>query len=72
MEGIKIAFVAFTKGMDNLGLPAGSENCVNVLYSDYDSAYQVVDTEKISSIIGAAKKEKPDIIVALIVFAIIS
>jgi len=66
VQGIRIAFVAFTKGMDGMALPVGSENCVNVLYTDYDSAYQVVDTEKISSIIGAAKKEKPDIIVALL------
>ncbi|MBR5021757.1 MAG: CapA family protein [Oscillospiraceae bacterium] len=66
VQGIRIAFMAFTKGMDGMALPVGSENCVNVLYSDYDSAYQVVDTQKISSIINAAKKEKPDIMVALL------
>lgn len=66
VQGVRIAFVAFTKGMDGMALPAGSENCVNVLYSDYDSAYQVVDTAKIDSIISAAKKEKPDIIVAML------
>ena len=64
--GVKMAFVAFTKGMDGMALPPGSENCVNVLYEDYDSAYQKVDTEKITSILSAAKKEKPDIIVALL------
>ena len=32
VEGIRIGLVAFTKGMDNLGLPAGSEDCVNILY----------------------------------------
>ena len=66
VQGIRIAFVAFTKGMDGMALPVGSENCVNVLYTDYDSAYQVVDTEKITSVINAAKKEKPDILVALL------
>lgn len=66
VQGIRIAFMAFTKGMDGMALPAGSENCVNVLYSDYDSAYQVVDTEKITSIISAAKKEKPDLIIAML------
>ena len=66
VKGIRIAFVAFTKGMDGMALPAGSENCVNVLYADYDSAYQVVDEEKITSIITAAKKEKPDLIVAML------
>ncbi len=66
VQGIRIAFVAFTKGMDGMALPAGSENCVNVLYSDYDSAYQVVDEGKITSVISAAKKEKPDLIVAML------
>ncbi len=66
VQGIKIAFVAFTKGMDGMALPAGSENCVNVLYSDYDSVYQNVDTEKITSILSAVAKERPDITVALL------
>ena len=66
VQGVRIAFVAFTKGMDGMALPAGSENCVNVLYSDYDSAYQTVNEEKILSVLSAAKKEKPDIIVALL------
>ena len=66
VQGIRIAFVAFTKGMDGMALPVGSENCVNVLYTDYDSAYQVVDTGKISSIINAAKKENPDILVVML------
>ena len=66
VQGICIAFMAFTKGMDGMALPVGSENCVNVLYTDYDSAYQVVDEGKITSIINAAKKEKPDIIVAML------
>ena len=66
VQGVKIAFVAFTKGMDGMALPAGSENCVNVLYSDYDSAYQQVNEEKILSVLAAAKGEKPDIIIALL------
>ena len=66
VRGIRIAFMAFTKGMDGMALPAGSEDCVNVLYSDYDSAYQVVDTEGITAVISAAKKEKPDLMVALL------
>ena len=66
VKGIKLAFVAFTKGMDGMALPPGSEKCVNVLYSDYDSAYQTIDTEKITSILTAVKKEKPDIVIALL------
>ncbi len=66
VDGVKLAFVAFTKGMDGMTLPAGSENCVNVLYKDYDSSYQEVDTEGITSILAAAEKEKPDLVIALL------
>ena len=66
VNGIKMAFVAFTKGMDGMALPEGSENCVNVLYSDYDSAYQNVNTKKITSILSAVKKENPDVVIALV------
>lgn len=66
VQGIKIAFVAFTKGMNGLALPPGNENCVNLLYEDYATTYQDVDTEKISSILEAAEKESPDITVAML------
>ena len=45
VQGIKIAFVAFTKGMDGMALPPGNEGCVNLLYTDYSTDYQNVDTE---------------------------
>lgn len=66
IQGVKIAFVAFTKGMNGLALPAGSENCVNVLYTDYASTYQTVNTEGITAVLDAVKKESPDITVALL------
>ena len=66
VEGIKLAFVAFTKGMDGMALPPGSENCVNVLYSDYDSVYKTIDRERITSILSAVEKEKPDLVIALL------
>ena len=66
VRGIKIAFVAFTKGMDGMALPPGNEGCVNVLYKDYSTDYQTVDTEGISKILDAAAKEKPDLTVALL------
>jgi poly-gamma-glutamate synthesis protein (capsule biosynthesis protein) len=66
INSIKIAIVAFTKGMDSMGLPAGSEDCVNVLYQDYDSTYQMVDTKGIEKVLKAAAEEKPDIIIALV------
>lgn len=67
VQGIKIAFVAFTKGMiEGTALPVGSENCVNVLYNDYTSTYQSVNTEKITAVLNAAKREDPDLIVAML------
>lgn len=66
VEGIKIAFVAFTKGMDGMSLPKGSEHCVNVLYSDYDSTYQNLDRSTIQSVLDAVEAEKPDLTVALL------
>jgi len=66
VKGIKLAFVAFTKGMDGMALPPGSENCVNLLYSDYDSAYKEIDTKRIDSIMTAVNKEEPDIVIALL------
>lgn len=66
VNGIRIAFVAFTKGMDGLALPKGSEGCVNVLYADYDSTYQTVDTEGIRSILSNVKKADADLTVAML------
>ena len=64
VEGVRIAFVAFTKGMNSMTLPAGSENCVNVLYEDYDSTYQDIDREKIAAVMTAVQQEEPDITIA--------
>ena len=66
VDGIKVAFVAFTKGMDGMALPGGSENCVNLLYEDYASAYQNINYEGISAILDAAAKENPDVTVAML------
>lgn len=66
VNGIKIAFVAFTKGMDGMALPKGSEKCVNLLYSDYSATYQKVDEQRITRILDAAKREKPDILIAML------
>ena len=65
-QGIKIAFVAFTKGMNGMGLPSGSENCVNLLYKDYDSTYKEVDGDGIRKVLKNVASEKPDITIALL------
>ena len=66
VNGVKIAFVAFTKGMDGMALPAGNEDCVNLLYTDYASDYQTVDKEGILEVLDAVSGAKPDVTVALL------
>jgi poly-gamma-glutamate synthesis protein (capsule biosynthesis protein) len=66
INGVRLAFVAFTKGMDNLGLPAGSEDCVNVLYEDYATTYQRVARDKINAILKNVRSAEPDYIIALL------
>ena len=66
VEGIRIALVAFTKGMDNLGLPAGSEDCVNILYEDYSSDYKKVDTDRIARVLRNVAEEQPDLTIAMV------
>ena len=66
VNGVKIALVAFTKGLGGKGLPAGSENCVNLLYKDYYTVYQDVDTDGIKTILRSIESEKPDLTIALL------
>ena len=66
VQGIRIAVVAFTKGMDGRGIPAGSEDCVNLLYTDYNSTYQKVDTQGITAVLKKVAREEPDLTIALL------
>ena len=66
VNDVKIAFVAFTKGVGSLGMPAGSEKCVNILYEDYYTNYQKIDKARIQSVLKAAESEKPDLTIALL------
>lgn len=66
VDGVKIAFVAFTKGMNGMTLPEGSEHCVNLLYTDYDSTYQKINRDLINDVLDAVEKEKPDLTVAML------
>jgi hypothetical protein len=66
VNGIKVAFVSFTKGVGSRGLPNGSEMCVNLLYEDYSTTYETVDKARIKSILKKVKGEKPDITIALL------
>lgn len=66
VQGIKVAVVAFTKGVGSRGLPTGSEDCVNLLYTDYATTYEDVDTDGIKRILRDVAAEKPDITIALL------
>lgn len=66
VSDIKIAFVAFTKGVGSLGMPAGSEDCVNLLYTDYFTNYRQVDTAGIKAVLKAAEAEDPDFTIAML------
>lgn len=71
IQGIKVAMMAFTKGMVDqegkpMGLPAVSEGCVNLLYEDYDSTYQKVNTDGITQVVRNAAAHDPDVMIALV------
>ena len=63
---VKIALVAFTKGVGSLGLPVGSEDCVNILYEDYYTTYKTINKTRIREILRAAASEKPDLTIAML------
>ena len=66
VQGVKVAFVAFTKGLGGRGMPAGNEDLVNLLYTDYSTEYKEIDRDRITSILKNVETEKPDITIALL------
>lgn len=66
VNGIRFAFVAFTKGFGGLSLPENAADCVNLLYSDYTTDYSEIDEAGILSTLQAAKENDPDVIVAML------
>ena len=66
IQGIKVAFVGFTKGLGGRGMPAGSDNLVNLLYKDYATEYKEIDRDRIKGILKNLEAEKPDITIALL------
>lgn len=66
VQGVKVALVAFSKGVGGRGMPAGNEDCVNLLYTDYASYYKEVNKDKINAILKAVEAEKPDITIAML------
>lgn len=66
VQGIKVAFVGFTKGFLGMGMPTGNEDCVNLLYTDYATTYDQVDRDGINALLKEVAKEEPDITIALV------
>lgn len=64
VNGIRFAFIAFTKGLNGMSMPTGAEYCTNVLYTDYSGNYSRVDSEGIVRVVEQAKAYAPDFIVA--------
>ena len=66
VQGVKVAFVAFTKGLGGRGMPAGNEDLINLLYTDYATEYKTIDRDRIERILKNVATEKPDVTIALL------
>lgn len=66
VNGIKIAFIGFTKGLNGFTLPPNNMYSVDLLYTDYNTAYEQVNVTAITDRIEAAKATEPDVIVAML------
>ena len=66
VSGLKIAIIAYTKGLGGLQLPEGADYAVDLLYKDYSTEYEKLDTEAIMSSVDAAKELKPDVILVML------
>lgn len=66
VNDMRIAFVAFTKGFGGMHLPEQAESGVNLLYTDYTTGYESVNTDGILSVLKQAKKQAPDVIIACV------
>ncbi len=66
INGIRVAVLSFTKGLGGMTIPSGEEYCVDLLYKDYASDYEQIDTEGITAAIDKAKKQSPDVLIAMV------
>ena len=64
VNGIRVAFIAFTKSINGMTIPEGTDSCVDLLYTDYDGDFNYVDTEGILAVLDTAKAKNPDVIIA--------
>lgn len=66
VNGIKIAFIGFTKGVNSMTLPNNSKFAVDLLYTDYNTEFSQVDTTSILNRVDAAKNTGADVVVAML------
>lgn len=66
VSGMKIAIIAYTKGLGGLQLPEGAEYAVNLLYKDYSTDYNKLDMSALLDSVDTAKALKPDIILVML------
>ncbi len=66
VNGIRIAFIAFTKGFDGMTIPEDRDYYANVLYKDYETSYKKVNTSAIKSAVSKATSVDADLVIAMI------
>lgn len=66
VNGIRVAVISFTKGLGGMNIPAGEEYCVDLLYTDYATDYEDVNTAGITAAIDKAKSQHPDVLIAML------
>lgn len=66
VNGIKIAFIGFTKGLNGFTLPTNNQYSVDLLYTDYNTTFEEINYTAIADRINAAKSHEPDVIIAML------
>lgn len=66
INGIRFAFLAYTKGLNNMALPQDASYAANVLFEDYATNYSVINKKSLLASVQAAKDMKADVIVAML------
>lgn len=66
VNGIRFAFLGFTKGLNNLQLPTEAAYAADVLYEDYSTYYSKVNKTALLDAIKAAREQKADVIIAML------
>ena len=66
IQGVRVALVAFTKGTVGMGMLKNGDYGTNILYTDFDTTYQKVDTARINGILSDVRNEKPDLVIAMV------